>query len=114
TAAPGNGSVALTWNAVPNVRGYNIGRAAAGISAPTDVVASITTVAAFTDLNVPNGKAFTYFVTPLGDAETKGAAATVGATAKGKAVFVHAATPSAGDVVLLDRLVAAGFDVTER
>jgi hypothetical protein len=70
--------------------------------------------AAFTDLNVPGGKAFTYFVTALGDAETKGAAATVGATAKGKALMVHAATPSAGDLVMRDRLVALGFDVAEK
>jgi hypothetical protein len=106
--------VALTWSAVANARGYRVGRAALGGSTATDIVTPYTTLATVTDVNVPNGKAFTYFVTALGDAETAGPAATIAATAKGSALLVHAATATAGDVVLRDRLTALGFDIVEK
>jgi fibronectin type 3 domain-containing protein len=114
TATASAGRVALAWSAVANARGYSVGRAVAGGGSATEIVTPYTSAASLTDVNVPNGKAFTYFVTALGDAETKGPAATVAATAKGKALLVRAATASAGDVVLKNRLVALGFDVIEK
>jgi hypothetical protein len=113
-ATAGLGQISLAWSAVANARGYSVARAAAGAASPTDVVTAFTTASALTDVNVPNGKALNYFVTALGDAETKGTTTTVSATASGKALFVRAATPSAGDNVLRDRLIALGFQVTEK
>jgi subtilisin family serine protease/fibronectin type 3 domain-containing protein len=113
-AAVSLSQVTLAWSAIANARGYSVGRAAAGGASPTEIVSPLTTAATLTDVNVPNGKAFTYFVTALGDAETKGPASTVAATARGKALFVRAPTPSSGDVVLRDRLVALGFQVVEK
>jgi subtilisin family serine protease len=114
TATAGLGQVTLAWSAVANARGYSVSRAAAGAASATDVVVATTTAATLIDVNVPNGKALTYFVTALGDAETKGPTSTVAATAQGKALFVRAATPSAGDNVLRDKLIAAGFQVVEK
>jgi hypothetical protein len=114
TAAVSMSQVTLAWSAVANTRGYSVGRAAAGSAAPTEIVSPLTTAATITDVNVPNGKAFTYFVTALGDAELKGPASTIAATAQGKALFVRAPTPSSGDAVLRDRLVALGFQVVEK
>jgi subtilisin family serine protease/fibronectin type 3 domain-containing protein len=114
TAAVGLSQVTLAWSSIASARGYSVGRAAAGGASPTEIVSPLTTAATITDVNVPNGKAFTYFVTALGDAETKGPASTVAATARGKALFVRAPTPSSGDAVLLLRLVALGFQVVEK
>src|SRR5204863_2155148 len=67
TAVATNGQVALSWNAVANARAYSVKRGASGASTPTEVVLASTTVLSAVDVNVPNGVAFKYFVTALGD-----------------------------------------------
>jgi subtilisin family serine protease len=113
-ATAGNGSVALSWAAVANVRGYRVGRSAGSGSSATDIVAAETTLTNVTDVNVPNGQALRYYLTPLGGLDVTGPTVSFTVTPRGKALLVRAATPSAGDNVIRDRLVTLGFDVTEK
>ncbi len=114
STAASSGQVSLSWAAVANARAYRVGRGDAASSTATEIVAAESTLTGLTDLNVPIGKAYKYFVTPLGDAELTGTTATITAAPRGKVLFVRAATPTAGDNVLRDRLIALGFDVTEK
>jgi hypothetical protein len=113
-ASAASGRIALSWAPVASARGYRVGRAPSGTSTPTDIVIAETTLDTVTDVNVPNGQNFNYFVTALDDAEFVGPTSSLTASARGAALFVRAATPSAGDIVLRARLIALGFDVTEK
>ncbi len=113
-ATAASGQVALSWVAVANARAYRIGRGAAASSTATEIVAAASPLTGLTDVNVPNGSSYKYFVTPLGDAELVGTTVTITASPRGKVLFVRAATATAGDNVLRDRLIAIGFDVTEK
>jgi hypothetical protein len=114
TATATNGQVALSWSAVANARAYSVTRAAGGAATPTDVVVAATTVPSVLDVNVPNGLAFKYFVTALGDDGVTSAATTVTATPSGTALYVRAATASAGDTVLINRIAALGYTVVQK
>jgi subtilisin family serine protease len=114
SAAASSGQVSLSWAAVSNARAYRVGRGAAASSTATEIVAAESTLTGLTDVNVPNGASYKYFVTPLGDKELAGTTVTITASPRGKVLFVRAATPTAGDNVLRDRLIAVGFDVTEK
>jgi fibronectin type 3 domain-containing protein len=114
SATASNGQVSLGWGAVANAVAYRVGRGDSASVAPSEIIAASSTLTAVIDGSVANGKSYRYFITPLGDAELTGPTVSFTVSPRGKVLFVRAATASAGDVVLRDRLVALGFDVTEK
>ena len=64
-AAPGNGSVALSWNTIAGATSYNVYRAtAAGAEGATPYLTGITSVA-YTDSGLTNGVTYFYTVTAV-------------------------------------------------
>lgn len=114
SATASNGQVALGWGAVANAVAYRVGRGDSASSTATEIVAASSTLTFVTDGSAVNGKQYRYFITPLGDADLTGPTVSFTVSPRGKVLFVRASSASAGDVVLRDRLVALGFDVTEK
>jgi hypothetical protein len=114
SASGSNGRMTLNWLAVPGARAYRVGRSIDGSYPPLEIVVEETTVPTAIDFNVPNGIGYTWFVTALGGPGVASDPALAVTMAEGRALFVRPATPTAGDIVLRDRLLALGFSVTER
>ncbi|HXU81913.1 MAG TPA: S8 family peptidase [Polyangia bacterium] len=113
-ADSGNGRLTLSWFPVPNARAYRVTRSIDGAPAPTEMVEKETFVPSIVDLNVANGPAYTYTITALGGPGVESTPATMTMGMTGQALLVRPATPTAGDLVLRDRLAALGFVVTEK
>jgi hypothetical protein len=109
-----NGRVMLSWSPVAGARAYRVGKSMDGTLPAQELVSAETFATDATDFNLTNNIWHTYYVSALGDAGVEGPPSWVAIAPRGRVLFVRAATPAAGDVVIRDRLVGIGFDVTEK
>ncbi|CAM4392141.1 glycoside hydrolase family 6 protein [Paenibacillus tarimensis] len=93
-ATPGDGKVALSWNAVEGADSYTVKRALA-IGGPFTAVSSNVTAAAFTDTGLTNGTIYYYVVSAVNAAGESLNSEVVSAEPEGQT-----APPPAGDLVL--------------
>jgi len=78
-AAAGNGQVLLSWNAVPDVTGYNVKRSTISGSGSVTVAGGVASTN-FTDLTVSNNVTYYYVVSAVGGGNESANSAEVSAT----------------------------------
>ncbi len=81
-AAPGNGSVSLTWTVVSGATSYNVYRATSTGTLGTKTKIGFPTGGAYLDSAVTNGTTYYYQVTAVNDAGESGGSSEVSATPK--------------------------------
>ena len=80
TAVPGNGSVALAWNASIRATSYQISRGTVSGGPYTPTIATGQTTTAANDVSLPNGTTYFYIVTALNAAGESAKSAQASAT----------------------------------